>query len=126
MELFRIRNEEFDAALENYQTALALYTQIQDGNNQAACLSNLTMLHKARGEYEEALQELQALLGFDHQRGNKGNMAMDLKQMGKLCELLNDIPAAIKNYQQSVELLQQIDREIILKSFLRSNRKLKH
>ena len=99
-------------ALEEYQTALALYEEIEDEGGQAAVLVEMGNFFKKRKEIERARDHLDRAAELAEKAGNQRLLSNALDIGGQLLQQLGDYAGALSNFQRVLTIRRAINDTI--------------
>ena len=102
------KTSQFQAAIQSYQQALAIYREIGDRKGEAGSLNNLGLAYSYLRQYRQAIEFYQQCLAIVREIGNHRVEGISLVNLGNAYNNL-------RQYQKAIEFLQQglaIAREI--------------
>ncbi|MEO0537433.1 MAG: CHAT domain-containing tetratricopeptide repeat protein [Cyanobacteria bacterium P01_A01_bin.123] len=102
------RISEFQAALQSWQQALALYQTIGDRRGEANALGNLGLAFHALGQYQQAIDLLQHQLAIVRDLGDRLGESNAIGNLGIAFQALGQYPCAIDLYQQQLTLVREV------------------
>lgn len=95
------------AALENYERALALHSARNNAAGRATTLNNIGMAYAEMGDTDWALEYFKQTLPVWQGLGQKRGQAQTLDNMGYACHLLGRPDEALGYYQQALGLYRE-------------------
>jgi CHAT domain-containing protein len=98
---------EWPKALELYNQALPIFTEIDSKQNQAITLNNIGIAYDQAGDFPKALDYLQQSLPLLRTVGNKNSEAYTLLNIGRVYARLNDYEKALDYYGQAQAIQKQ-------------------
>jgi CHAT domain-containing protein/uncharacterized protein HemY len=110
------QRSQYQAAIQSWQQALAIYQQIKDRNGEAVSLGNLGSAYNDLGQYPKAINFHQQSLAIKREMSNspkerlrqlKG-IASSLNNLGNVYYSLGQYPKAIEFFQQSLAIEGEI------------------
>ncbi|MDX9999832.1 MAG: tetratricopeptide repeat protein [Polyangia bacterium] len=118
----RIHRElgEYDAAMERYQAAEALFRRSNDRRGVASILDDVGKVHFLRGEYAEALSRHKRALEMRRTMGDSRSTAFTLANLGMVFEATGEFKEALGAYEESLSIRRKIDDRIGVVESLRS------
>jgi CHAT domain-containing protein len=103
---------QFEAALQSWQQALAIYREIKDRKGEGDALGNLGIAYKNLGDYAKAMDYHQQDLAIQREIKDRQGEGVALNNLGNAYYSLGDYTKAIDYYQQSLAIKQEIkDRQ---------------
>ncbi|XGW00676.1 MAG: tetratricopeptide repeat protein [Leptolyngbya sp. BL-A-14] len=102
------QNSQFEAALQSWQQALAIYRDIGDRQGEANALNNLGLACRDLGQYTQSIEFHQRSLAIERQIGNRRGEAASLNNLGSTYNSLGQHIQAIKFHQRSLAIERQI------------------
>ncbi|MGB7441228.1 MAG: CHAT domain-containing protein, partial [Coleofasciculaceae cyanobacterium] len=111
------RASQFQAAIQSWQKALAIYRGIDDLRGEGKSLNNLGSAYTYLGQYQRAIEFHQQSLEIDREMSNRSGVAKSLNNLGNSYDHLGEYQKAIDFYQQSWEIAREIgERSVQAKS----------
>jgi CHAT domain-containing protein len=108
-QLFSQRTEEFlRQALAKYESALVVFREIDDKQNQADALKKISGVYGALGEYKKALQHLETALPLSRQGDNQILQAEILSNIAVFHSELGEYNKATPFFEQALTILESI------------------
>jgi tetratricopeptide (TPR) repeat protein len=101
-------DENYEAARELHEEALATRREIGDLSGVAASLGNLGLVASARGDYEAARDRLEESLATSRDLGNKLFIAHSLDNLGRVAHARCDYAAARTLHEESLGLRREL------------------
>ena len=102
------QHSQYQAAIQSWQQALAIYQQIKDRNGEAISLNNLGNAYNYLGQYPKAIEFHQQSLAISREIGDRDGVATSLIGLGNAYNYLGQYPKAIEFYQQSLIIVRDI------------------
>jgi len=102
------KTSQFQAALQSYQQALAIYKEIGDRLGEAYSLGNLGNAYDSLGQYQQAIEFHQQSLAIEREIGDRSGEAGSLNNLGNAYNYLGQYRQAIEFYQQSLAIKREI------------------
>ncbi|HEY9673555.1 MAG TPA: tetratricopeptide repeat protein [Waterburya sp.] len=104
----QLDTSQFQAALQSYQQALAIYKEIGDRKGEANSLRNLGNVYYSWGQYQKTIEFYQQSLAIAPEIGNRQWEADSLNNLGETYRNLGQYQKAIEFYQQSLIIAREI------------------
>ncbi|MEP0855558.1 tetratricopeptide repeat protein [Trichocoleus sp. DQ-U1] len=104
----QLDTSQFQAALQSYQQALAIYKEIGDKEGEADCLNNLGRAYNNLGQYQKAIEFSQQSLVMAREIGSRQVEAKSLRNLGVAYGSVGQYQKAIEFYQQSLAIAREI------------------
>ena len=98
---------EYAEARQNYQQALAIFTEFGDRYSQASIYHSLGIVAQELREYAEARQNYQQALAIFIEFGDRYSQASTYGQLGLLAEAEGNLTEAGQNLLQALEIFAQ-------------------
>jgi CHAT domain-containing protein/tetratricopeptide (TPR) repeat protein len=109
----QLDTSQFQAALESFQQALAIYKEIGDKEGEADSLNNLGRAYVSLGQYQKAMEFSQQSLVMAREIGSRQVEAKSLNNLGRAYNSLGQYQKAIEFFQQSLAIAREIgDRNV--------------
>jgi CHAT domain-containing protein/tetratricopeptide (TPR) repeat protein len=106
------RRGQYQAAIEDWQTVLSIYRQLNDRRGEAISIRNLGLIQKSLEEYEQAISLYKQSLEIFGEIGDRQNEAKSLNTLGNLYREQGEYHQAIELHEQSLAISQEIgDRQ---------------
>lgn len=102
------RISEFQAALQSWRQALAIYQTIGDRRGEANALGNLGLAFHALGQYQHSIDLLQHQLAIVRDLGDRLGESNAIGNLGIAFQALGQYPRAIDLYQQQLTLVREV------------------
>src|SRR5919199_1741859 len=99
---------QFEAALQSWQQALAIYREIKDRKGEGDALGNLGIAYKNLGDYAKAIDYYQQSLAIKQEIKDRQGEGNSLSNLGGVYYYLGDYAKAIEYYQQSLVIAREI------------------
>ncbi|WP_322734196.1 tetratricopeptide repeat protein [Nostoc sp. ChiQUE01b] len=80
--LEQLDKSQFEAALQSFQQALAIYREIQDRKNELAAQGNLAIVYDNLGNYNKAIEYLQQVLAIAREIKDRKSEGKTLSNLG--------------------------------------------
>ena len=113
----QLDTSQFQAALQSFQQALAIYKEIGDKEGEADSLNNLGRAYNNLGQYRQAIEFSQQSLVIAREIGSRQVEAKSLRNLGSAYYFLGQYQKAIEFFQQSLAISREIgDRQQEAKS----------
>jgi CHAT domain-containing protein/lipopolysaccharide biosynthesis regulator YciM len=108
----QVQTSQFQAALQSWEQALAIYREIGDRQGEGAILGNLGIAYRSLGDYQKAIDYHQQGLAIARQIGDHQGEGAALGNLGNVYYSLGDYQKAIEYSQQVLAIARQIgDRQ---------------
>ncbi len=108
---------EYDTALKQYQTSLAILEKLGDRVGVARSLHNIGIIQQARGEYDAALEQYHRSLAISEELGDRAGMASSLNQIGVIQQVRGNYAAGLEQYHRSLAISEELaDRAGVARS----------
>jgi CHAT domain-containing protein/Flp pilus assembly protein TadD len=104
----QFNTSQFQAALQSYQQALAIYKEIEDRKGEANSLRNLGNAYQSLGQYRQAIEFYQQSLVIAREIGDRSGEAASLGNLGNAYRNLGQYRQAIEFHQQSLTIAREI------------------
>jgi hypothetical protein len=104
----RLYQKRYDAALQGYQAALALFRQLGEPATQATLWHQIGMVHRETGDYPQAEQAYRQSLAIESQQGNRAGEADTLGELGNLYTEWNRPEQAVDFFRQAADIHTQL------------------
>ena len=98
--------EIFDLAVEYYNQALHIFTQLNDPVEISNQLNNLGSVYFAWGNYNLAIEYFSRTLRYDIDRGDSASLSTSYNNIGKVYETWGYYDLAIEHYEKSISFLR--------------------
>ncbi len=102
------QTSQFEAALESWQQALAIYREIEDRQGIAASLNNLGIVYDSLGQYEPAIDYHQQSLQIQQEIGDRSGIANSLNNLGWTFFKSGSLTEAETHFQQGIEVYESL------------------
>jgi len=99
---------EYQEALKNDFTALAIIEEIGDSVGTASSYNNIGNIYAGMGNYPEALKNLFAALKIKEETGNKKSIANSYNNIGIIYWYQGDYAEALKNHYAALKIREEI------------------
>jgi len=99
----------YDEALAAYQRALPI---VPNKKNEGTTLNNISLIFKARGDYDTALKYLKQSLAIRREIGDKSGEGRTLSNISGIYQNRGDYDSALSYLEQSLELSKKIGDKI--------------
>jgi len=99
---------EYQEALKNDFTALAIIEEIGDRKGTASSYNNIGNIYAGMGNYPEALKNLFAALKIKEETGNKKSIANSYNNIGIIYWYQGDYTEALKNHSNALKIREEI------------------
>ena len=94
--------------MKRYEEALQIAEQLGDLQGKAVRLNNIGLIHKAQGNYPEALKRYEEALQINEQLGNLSGKAVRINNIGWIYEAQGNYPKALKMFEEALEILTRL------------------
>ncbi len=101
-------SSDYPGALTVQIEALALFESLEDISQITACQIDIGCSYTSLSDYTEAMRYFEAALELGR-RGSRGGMAFSLHNLGSLQNKLGNHAEALQIYQQSLEILREMN-----------------
>jgi tetratricopeptide (TPR) repeat protein len=99
---------QFQAALQSFQQALAIYREIGNRQGEANSLRSLGNAYYALGQYQKAIEFHQQSLAIAREIGDRSGETKSLNNLGGAYYSLGQYQKAIEFHQQSLAIAREI------------------
>ena len=101
--------KDYDEAARLFQAAQEAFKTEEDKQVDAAEMSvNLGLVHRAKGEHQQALEAMESALSLFQEQGDALRTAQVLGNMGGVYLELNDNEQAFGCYRQAADVFQEL------------------
>ena len=108
----QLHTSQFEAAIQSFQQALAIYRKIGDRKREGWALGNLGVVYRHMGDYDKAIEYLQQDLAIAREIQDRQGEGRTLVNLGGVYIALGDYAKAIEYSQQSLVIAREIkDRQ---------------
>jgi len=104
----RLDQKRYADALEGYQDALALFSQLDEPGSVATIWHQIGMAHRQSGHYPPAEQAYRQSLSIEVQQGNRAGEAGSLNEFGNLYSDWQRPEQAVAFYRQAADVYAQL------------------
>ncbi|MEH2145442.1 CHAT domain-containing tetratricopeptide repeat protein [Nostoc sp.] len=104
----KLEQNQFQAALEVFEKALALYRQVKDRNSEGDTLYNIGDLYYYQAKFAQAIAFYQQALVIRKEIEDRPQEATTLNDIGLSYSNLSQYPKALEYYQQALAIFKQI------------------
>jgi tetratricopeptide (TPR) repeat protein len=104
----QFQTSQYEAALQSWEQALAIYRRLQDRKGEAKALNNLGEAYRSLSQYERAIASYQQALPIFQQVKDRNGEAKALMNLGLAYDSLSQYERAIASYQQALPIYQQV------------------
>ena len=108
--IYRIQGD-MEKALEHYEKALEIHTEIGNKLGMTSALGNMGIIYRIQGDMEKALEHYEKALEIDYDIGNKQGMANQLGNMGVVYQIQGDMTKALEHHQKALEIDDEIENK---------------
>ncbi|MBD2178703.1 tetratricopeptide repeat protein [Pseudanabaena sp. FACHB-1998] len=106
------RSDQFEAAIESWQKALAIYRVIKDKEGEGKALGNIGSANDALGKYDQAIAYHQLALAIDRELKDRKGEGISVGNLGNAYNALGNYNKALEYYQQELAIAKEIsDRQ---------------
>ncbi|NEO86800.1 MAG: CHAT domain-containing protein [Spirulina sp. SIO3F2] len=106
------QTSQFNAALQSWEQALALYRAAGNRQGEAASLGNLGLAYLSLGQYQQAIALQEQSLTIAREIGNRQDEAKSLNNLGLAYNALGEYQQALVLHEQSLKIKREIgDRQ---------------
>ncbi|WP_414753111.1 CHAT domain-containing protein [Anabaena sp. CCY 9910] len=99
---------ELQAALENFQQALAIFKKYGAKAGEANSLVNIGYVYFRKGEYGKALEYFQSSLDIRRKTRDRQNEWIPLSYIGEVYVNLGQYPQALEYYQPALAIIKEL------------------
>jgi tetratricopeptide (TPR) repeat protein len=99
---------KYQAALEKWQAALAIYREIGDRAGEGATVSVIGPVYYELYQYQEALKVYQEALAISRELGNRAGEGLILNDIGLIYENLGQYQEALKYFEESLTIGREL------------------
>lgn len=103
------RKEAYPEAIDSYEKALAVRTELADSRGIAVVLNNLGSVYSAQRRYEEAIECLRQALAIREQLGDELDKSFALNSLGHVEHELGHFSAALPLLQEALRIRRQLN-----------------
>jgi CHAT domain-containing protein/Tfp pilus assembly protein PilF len=103
---FQLR--QYQAAIQSWKLALAIYQRIRDYSGQGITLKNLGLVYDSLGQYAEALDFFQQALVNFRENGNSLDQGQTFKKIGAIYIYLGQYHQSLEAFQQALIIFREI------------------
>jgi len=96
------------AALEHYDRALTLHTELGNRTGVAGDTVNIGVVNGNIGDYPAALENFHRALALHEELGNRGSVANVTCNIGIVLQSTGDYPAALEHYYRALALFEEL------------------
>jgi len=100
--------KDYEAAARIFQQALTAYEAAQQPDMVAEMRTNIGLVHRALGQNQQALDEMQLALSTFQEHDDKLRAAQVLGNMGGVYIEINDKEQAYNCYRQAADIFQEL------------------
>lgn len=111
---------EYEAAMERYQAAEALFRRAGDRRGVASSLDDVGKVHFLRGEYAESMARHKRALEMRRTMGDDRSTAFTLANLGMVYHAMGEFKAALAAYEESLSIRRRIDDRVGVVESLRA------
>ncbi|MDZ8034431.1 CHAT domain-containing protein [Nostoc sp. DedSLP04] len=104
----QVQRSQYQAAIQSWQQALAIYQELRDFNGQASSLMSLGIAYDSLGQYPNAINFYQQSLTIFRNIGDYKGEAKSLGNLGIVYGYLGQYTKAIDFFEQSVAIKRKI------------------
>jgi signal transduction histidine kinase len=104
---YAVNERNLPLALECYQKALKIRTEINDEEGLAWTYNNLGLLYSGQGDYQEAINNHTKSLLHRAETGNKAEISETYRKRGRVYQIMGDYPEALKNYLNGLKFANE-------------------
>ncbi|CAN5518111.1 hypothetical protein BH10BAC6_BH10BAC6_05820 [soil metagenome] len=102
----------YQLALEHYQHALALFTELGDADSVARATGRIATVYHSTGDYQQALEHNNRALEILTSVGNVSGIASIRGNIGLVLSTMGDYPTALQHYQQALALHTELKDDV--------------
>ena len=102
------KTSQFQAALQPFQQALALYQEIGDRRMEGVTRSNIALDYRRLGQYPKALEQFQQALDIAKEIDDRTGEGRTLNNIGLVYQSLGQYLQALEQYQQALIILRAV------------------
>jgi tetratricopeptide (TPR) repeat protein len=95
-------------AIDLFERSRTIYERLEDLAGIAMARLNLGTTYGRMGRWDECLVELQASLSHFERIGDLWHQAVVRNNLGELHRLLNDLPRAVRSYEEALAISAQV------------------
>jgi len=99
---------DFPAALEHYNSALALYHELGNRSGVARVTGNIGNVYNNTGNYPAALEHYNSALVLHQELGNRSGVANTTGNIGNVYNNTGNYPAALEHYNRALALHHEL------------------
>ncbi|MEH2145443.1 CHAT domain-containing protein [Nostoc sp.] len=104
----KLKQNQFQSALETFEKALALYKQVKDRKGEGNTLYSIGYVYYDQAKFAEAIEFYQQALVICRELDDRTQEAITLNEIGLSYNNLSQYPKALEYYQQALAIRQQI------------------
>jgi tetratricopeptide (TPR) repeat protein len=109
----QFQKKRYDEAAALFQQAQAAYEASEQADMAAEMRVNLGLVHRARAEYTQALEEMSAAYAVFEELGDQKRLAMTLGNMGAAYKALDDKEQAYRCYRDAADLFDAAGERVL-------------
>ncbi len=102
------QTSQYQAALQSWEQALAIFQSIKDRNGEAAALTNLGIAYRSLSRFNQAIEYHQQALSIFQAVGNRNGEAAALNSLGIAYRSLSQYNKAIEFYQKALPIFRAV------------------
>ncbi|MDZ7952499.1 CHAT domain-containing protein [Nostoc sp. DedQUE09] len=99
---------QYQAAIQSWQQALAIYRELKNRNGESNSLNNLGSAYSSLGQYAKAIEFYQQSLAISRDIGDRNGQAGSLNNLGLAYNHLGQYAKAIEFFQQYLAISRDI------------------
>ena len=103
--------QDYEAAARMFRQAQEAYEAVGQGDMAAEMQTNIGLVHRALGEYQQALDIMQIALNTFRERNDAFRGAQVIGNMGGVYSELNDKEQAYNCYRQAADTFQELSEK---------------
>lgn len=101
-------SNQFEVAMDYYDTAVSAFETMQMKQYLAYCLGQMSVLHRARGEIEEAMRTVKRASELNKERNDLLALGYNLNDMGLISNDLGQFDQAMDYFEQSLIIRKEL------------------
>lgn len=110
---------KFDQSIENYQSALTLFTELKNRNKMAKVLNNIGYSQMQKGQYDDAISNYLKSLEYRQAIQDTSGIASCYTNMAIVFAIKNDLNQAEKYFAHAVQMYRKLgDQNMLNKNLL--------
>ncbi|MBD2517935.1 tetratricopeptide repeat protein [Nostoc sp. FACHB-973] len=104
----KLKQKQFQAALEAFEKALALYQQAKDRKGEGDTLYSIGLVYYYQEKFAQAIAFYEQALVIRREIGDRSTEGATLSKIGGIYSSLEQYPKALEYFQQALAIIKQI------------------